>query len=102
VHVIANLDGKPVEIQIRTEFQHLWAELSEKLSDVVDPAIKYGGGPREMRKLLGTASRILAKGEAAETRLLREIEKSRRELEKSKARVAGIMGKVISSIKRSE
>ena len=44
VHVIANYDGKFVEIQVRTALQHLWAELSEKLSDVIDPAIKYGGG----------------------------------------------------------
>jgi GTP pyrophosphokinase len=42
VHVVANMLGKPVEIQIRTPLQHLWAELSEKLSDVFDPMIKYG------------------------------------------------------------
>jgi ppGpp synthetase/RelA/SpoT-type nucleotidyltranferase len=34
-----------VEIQVRILMQHWWAELSEKLSDTIDPEIKYGGGP---------------------------------------------------------
>ena len=38
VHVIVKVDQKAVEIQIRTRLQQLWAELSEKLSDVIDPA----------------------------------------------------------------
>jgi putative GTP pyrophosphokinase len=44
VHVIAKIFGVLVEIQVRTSLQHLWAEFSEKLSDVVDPSIKYGAG----------------------------------------------------------
>lgn len=44
VHVVVKVDGKPVEIQIRSKLQHLWAELSEKFSDILDPSIKYGGG----------------------------------------------------------
>ncbi len=47
VHVIATVGGKLIEIQVRTARQHQWAELSEKLSDVIDPAIKYGGGDDE-------------------------------------------------------
>jgi ppGpp synthetase/RelA/SpoT-type nucleotidyltranferase len=39
VHVIAEVSGKPVEIQVRSSLQHLWAEFSEKSSDVLDPAI---------------------------------------------------------------
>src|SRR5262245_46773962 len=34
VHVVVNHSGKAIEIQIRTTLQHLWAELSEKFSDV--------------------------------------------------------------------
>lgn len=44
IHVIVRVHGKPIEIQLRTELQHLWAELSEKYSDIVDPLIKYGAG----------------------------------------------------------
>ena len=49
VHVIVNTRGKLIEIQVRTALQHLWAELSEKFSDVIDPAIKYGAGVKRYR-----------------------------------------------------
>lgn len=45
VHVIVKADGKMVEIQIRTQLQQLWAEVSEKASDRYGLDIKYGGGP---------------------------------------------------------
>ncbi len=44
VHIIVDVEGQCVEIQARSMLQHLWAEFSEKLSDVIDPSIKYGGG----------------------------------------------------------
>jgi ppGpp synthetase/RelA/SpoT-type nucleotidyltranferase len=66
VHVVVEIAGKPVEIQIRTSLQHLWAELSEKLSDVIDPTIKYGGGDDETRDLLGATSQAVAAVEEAE------------------------------------
>ncbi len=34
VHAIVFVEKKAIEIQVRTEFQHLWAELSEKYADV--------------------------------------------------------------------
>jgi ppGpp synthetase/RelA/SpoT-type nucleotidyltranferase len=52
VHIIASLGRHAVEIQVRSELQHKWAELSEKLSDAVDPTIKYGGGQIVLRELL--------------------------------------------------
>lgn len=52
VHVIPRHDGQPIEIQVRTKLQHLWAELSEKLADDLDPKIKYGGGPAFSQKIL--------------------------------------------------
>jgi len=52
VHVIPLVSGKLVEIQVRTFLQHLWAELSEKLADILDPAIKYGGGSDPIQKVL--------------------------------------------------
>lgn len=58
VHVIVNHSGKLIEIQVRTKFQHSWAYVSEKLSDVVDRSIKYGGGQGELISLLMVASEI--------------------------------------------
>jgi hypothetical protein len=60
VHVIAEISGKVVEIQVRTALQHMWAELSEKSADVIDPALKYGGGTMPWRKLLEKTSRGVA------------------------------------------
>jgi len=56
VHIIATVRNRPIEIQVRTEVQHLWAQLSEKLSDSIDPAIKYGGGDSEIQKFLSALS----------------------------------------------
>lgn len=66
VHVIAEVSGKPVEIQVRSSLQHLWAELSEKSSDVIDPTIKYGGGPDGWRAFLIEHSRAVASYEKCE------------------------------------
>ncbi len=66
VHVIASCRSKLIEIQIRTSLQHLWAEMSEKFSDVIDPAIKYGGGNESIRHLLTTASSLVAEEELLE------------------------------------
>lgn len=49
IHVIVHVADRLVEVQIRTELQHIWAQLSEKLSDVYDPTIKYGGGGPRVR-----------------------------------------------------
>ena len=54
------MERRRVEIQIRTSLQHLWAEISEKLSDIADPNIKYGGGPVALRAALTNASEGIA------------------------------------------
>ena len=56
VHVIVNSHGKLLEVQVRTELQHRGAELSEKCSDIVDPAMKYGGGNKEIQEILAETS----------------------------------------------
>jgi ppGpp synthetase/RelA/SpoT-type nucleotidyltranferase len=56
VHVIVDYRGKLIEVQVRSALQQAWAELSEKLSDVVDSAIKYGGGNQEVVSLLSNMS----------------------------------------------
>jgi putative GTP pyrophosphokinase len=60
VHVIVKVSGKHIEVQVRTALQHLWAEFSEKLSDRIDPMIKYGGGPQETQDMLGKLSPVFA------------------------------------------
>lgn len=45
VHVIVFPEGVPIEIQIRTRWQHEWAELFEKLADLVGRGIRYGEPP---------------------------------------------------------
>ena len=60
VHVIVAVETKPVEVQIRTELQHNWALATEKLADVFDHQIKYGGGPAEIQELLTQISQRIA------------------------------------------
>ncbi len=69
VHLIITHGDRLVEIQIRTSLQHLWAELSEKLSDLVDPAIKYGGGEPSIRNLLSMSSDLVSQEESQELQL---------------------------------
>jgi ppGpp synthetase/RelA/SpoT-type nucleotidyltranferase len=71
VHIVAKISGKLVEIQVRTLLQHLWAEVSERLSDVLDPEIKYGGGDELIRKVLRTTSETVAKIENLEMDILK-------------------------------
>ncbi len=68
VHLIVTVDGKPVEIQVRTLYQHLWAELSESAADRYGSQVKYGGeAPNrpEVRQTLVTLSEGLAELESA-------------------------------------
>lgn len=73
VHVIVSYLGKLVEVQVRTSLQHIWAELSEKLSDLIDSAIKYGGGDEVTVRALNVMSEAIERQEAAETQLLQSL-----------------------------
>jgi len=66
IHVIAKISGLPIEIQVRTTLQHTWAEFSERLSDSIDPGIKYGGGDDQMREVLLRYSKIVEEFEVSE------------------------------------
>lgn len=66
VHVVVRVRGRHIEIQVRTALQHLWAEISEKSSDVLDPSIKYGGGPELLQSLLASSSDVIASQESFE------------------------------------
>jgi ppGpp synthetase/RelA/SpoT-type nucleotidyltranferase len=45
VHVIATIDGRLMEIQVRTQLQDLWAQALERLADEAGREIRYGGPP---------------------------------------------------------
>jgi hypothetical protein len=47
IHVVVFECGLPVEVQIRTELQDLWAQVFERLGDRWGRAIRYGGEPNE-------------------------------------------------------
>jgi ppGpp synthetase/RelA/SpoT-type nucleotidyltranferase len=68
VHVIIRSSDHPVEVQVRTQLQHMWAELSEKMSDALGIALKYGGGPEAASSILTRLSEVVTKQEEVERR----------------------------------
>jgi uncharacterized protein YdcH (DUF465 family) len=90
--------------------QHLWAELSETLSDVHDPEIKYGGGPEMDRELLARASRSVARLEEFEKNIAQveeqrpggkrqqHLQQLREEVLEMKKELAEFLSKVISDL----
>lgn len=45
VHVVVTIDGKYVEVQLRTEGQDLWANVFERIADIFGRGIRYGESP---------------------------------------------------------
>lgn len=70
VHVVIRDQAQSYELQIRTEAQQRWAQLSEKIADLVGFGIKYGDGPTELTKMLTSSGRLI---------YLREVSKRQRE-----------------------
>jgi ppGpp synthetase/RelA/SpoT-type nucleotidyltranferase len=97
IHIIVNIDSKPIEIQVRTTLQHLWAELSEKLSDIVDPSIKYGGGPKEWRDALDGISDTVSRVEALEVQGVSP--EKRRELRSVKQKLRRVLKNITENLK---
>lgn len=102
VHVVSRISSKLVEIQVRTVLQHLWAELSEKLSDVVDPNIKYGDGPDAIRWLLATFSADIARLEEFELMITGLLEQhgSEQNLQELRERVVHLKKEIADSLNR--
>lgn len=49
VHVIAQVDGFPVEIQVRTLPQDSWAQMMERYGDLYGREIRYGELPADLK-----------------------------------------------------
>lgn len=75
VHIIVDLEGNSVEIQVRTAMQQLWAELSEKLTDITGTALKYGKGDANLLKRLDEASMEISRFESLEAEMKRPSER---------------------------
>jgi putative GTP pyrophosphokinase len=69
VHLILREDHKPIEVQVRTALQHVWAEMSEKCADIIDPSIKYGGGQPDVRVVLDNGAELIQEIENVESKL---------------------------------
>ncbi len=53
VHIIAEVDDCPVEIQVRTRLQDVWAQRIEALESELGRGIRYGEAPLQPRKKIG-------------------------------------------------
>jgi len=91
IHIVVGDGERWVEVQIRTRLQHIWAEVSEKLSDLVEPQIKYGIGPERLVKALHEWSDLVERWERFDQRLhaedrpaswKREVAKGKQDLAK--------------------
>jgi len=47
-HIVVDRDGRLVEIRVRTESQHTWAESVESVGRMIDQELKWGDGPPEI------------------------------------------------------
>lgn len=70
VHLVARHEGWPVEIQVRTQIQHAWAEISEKIADRYGQGIKYGVGEPWAIEFLSRLSHLGEKLEKEDGRLI--------------------------------
>lgn len=98
VHVVVRPRKRPVEIQVRTVLQHLWAEFSEKAADAFGIEVKYGGGNKTFRKALDEASAMVATYEQLEPNgaLIGDA------LETFRNRVEGILLKMLATMKEKK
>lgn len=63
-HVVRRKNGVLIEIQLRTEVQHVWAELVERLDRNYGTRLKTGRADPAVRAALADGARVLAAFEA--------------------------------------
>lgn len=57
VHVVVKVDGRPVEIQLRTHLQDRWAQIVERMADHWGRNIRYGAEPDEPAAIVARYTR---------------------------------------------
>lgn len=57
VHIVAKVDGRLVEIQLRTQLQDRWAQIVERMADHWGRNIRYGAEPDDADAAVGRYSR---------------------------------------------
>jgi ppGpp synthetase/RelA/SpoT-type nucleotidyltranferase len=62
VHVVCKVDGRWVEIQIRTFYQDTWAQLMEKMGDWYGRQIRYGEPPNRPDEILNHDTGMTTRG----------------------------------------
>lgn len=67
VHVIVTYDGRPIEVQLRTQVMHDWAITVERLSGRMAEDLKSGRGRREILEWLEAISEAMALEESGLT-----------------------------------
>lgn len=60
VHVVVKEDGRPVEIQLRTERQNFWADEVEAAAGRLGYQLKDGEGPDELLQYFALGAEVLA------------------------------------------
>jgi putative GTP pyrophosphokinase len=94
VHVVLRPRKRPIEVQVRTVLQHLWAEFSEKAADTYGIEVKYGGGHKTIRNALDSASELVANFERLEPKREQfgnELTKLRSEIESNLLKFLAVM-----------
>jgi ppGpp synthetase/RelA/SpoT-type nucleotidyltranferase len=62
VHVVARVDGRPVEVQVRTTLQDRWAQIVERMADPWGRQIRYGQPPDAPHERVGATDRAFIVG----------------------------------------
>jgi putative GTP pyrophosphokinase len=97
VHLIVrSASDLPVEVQLRTDLQHVWAELSEKLADAFGIEVKYGGGPADIRRTLDDFTALIASFEAKldmDSGADERVRSLKQEIRQAMVRLTAAMGK---------
>lgn len=66
LHVIVEYDGRLIEVQLRTQVQHMWAVTIERLGGSLDADLKSGFGPPEILEFMQMISHVNSIEEAGE------------------------------------